>query len=257
MTAPASTDIGLTYVGHATVAIELEGVRFLTDPLLLARVGPFRLPEPALDAARMPSPNAVLVSHGHLDHLHLPSLRQLDRSTSVLVPLGLRRRLVREGFRDVRELGPGDATEVGGVRVRATLAVHGGGCSCAAPAPLALGYVIGASRRVVYFAGDTDLFPGMATLADRLDVALLPVAGWSPRLGPGHLDPLRAAEALTLLRPTVAIPIHWGTLAPPGIGARRPAYLTQPGETFALHAARLAPQVEVRVLCPGDSTTIA
>jgi L-ascorbate metabolism protein UlaG (beta-lactamase superfamily) len=87
-----------------------------------------------------------------------------------------------------------------------------------------------------------------------LDVALLPIWGWGPTLGPGHLDPETAAEALALLRPARAVPIHWGTYAPAWTRrARPPAFLTGPPGEFARHAARLAPGVEVVVLPPGGS----
>ena len=76
--------------------------------------------------------------------------------------------------------------------------------------PPALGYVVSGSQQV-YFAGDTDLFAGMSALAGALDVALLPVAGWGPKVDAGHLDPLRAAKSLPLLKPRIAVPIHWGT----------------------------------------------
>ena len=73
----------------------------------------------------------------------------------------------------------------------------------------ALGYVIAGGGRRVYFAGDTELFEEMSELRP-IDLALLPVWGWGPSLNPGHLDPAGAARALALLRPRVAVPIHWG-----------------------------------------------
>jgi L-ascorbate metabolism protein UlaG (beta-lactamase superfamily) len=107
----------------------------------------------------------------------------------------------------------------------------------------------------VYFPGDTDLFAGMRELQPGLDVALLPVAGWGPRLPPGHLDPARAAESPATLRPRVAIPIHWGTYRRVGMN-RDPAVLREPAETFARLAAETAPEVEVRILEPGESAEI-
>jgi L-ascorbate metabolism protein UlaG (beta-lactamase superfamily) len=83
----------------------------------------------------------------------------------------------------------------------------------------------------------------------RVDVALLPVAGWGPKLGPGHLDPERAARAAALLRPRIAVPIHWGTLR---VG-RRGAWFTDPPRTFAAQVADRSPEVEVRVLEPLQS----
>ena len=108
-------------------------------------------------------------------------------------------------------------------------------------------------RPSVYFAGDTDLFPEMARLAP-VDVALLPVAGWGPSLGPGHLDAARAAQAAALLQPRIAIPIHWGTLH--RLLARRGDWFSGPGAEFAAQVAAVAPEVEVRVLRPAESTSV-
>jgi L-ascorbate metabolism protein UlaG (beta-lactamase superfamily) len=114
----------------------------------------------------------------------------------------------------------------------------------------ALGFLLQGSCDV-YFAGDTDVFPGMATLSRELDVALLPVGGWGPRVPAGHLDPAGAAAALELLRPRIAIPIHWGTL--------RPFYRRTPyphDERAGSRLAELAPDVDVRVLRPGERTEV-
>jgi len=105
-----------------------------------------------------------------------------------------------------------------------------------------------------YFAGDTDLFPEMADLSGHLDVALLPVAGWGPRVGPGHLDPRRAAQAAAVLRPRMAIPVHWGTFA--SLGAR-PDDPGAPAREFADRTAELAPAVEVKVLAPGAGVEVS
>jgi L-ascorbate metabolism protein UlaG (beta-lactamase superfamily) len=110
-----------------------------------------------------------------------------------------------------------------------------------------LGYVVQGSTSV-YFAGDTDLFDGMAELGP-MDVAVLPVSGWGPKLPPGHLDPRGAAEALRLLRPRIAVPVHWGTYRTPL--AARPD--DAPAVEFARAAAELAPEVEVRVLAIGET----
>jgi L-ascorbate metabolism protein UlaG (beta-lactamase superfamily) len=96
----------------------------------------------------------------------------------------------------------------------------------------------------------------MADLGDELDVALLPVWGYGPTLGPGHLDPTRAAQALELLRPRFAIPIHWGTLWPYGLGRVRPHRLTQPPLQFASHAEETHPEGKVLVTAPGESVAL-
>ena len=88
------------------------------------------------------------------------------------------------------------------------------------------------------------------------DVALLPVWGWGPSIGEGHLDPETAARALTLVRPRLAVPIHWGTFYPAGVRRWRPEPLVEPPQEFARLARELAPGVEVRVLQPGSETSL-
>jgi L-ascorbate metabolism protein UlaG (beta-lactamase superfamily) len=245
-----------TYVGHATVLIELDGVRLLTDPILRPRIGPLvrhgPLPAPHLTAGL----DAVLISHLHRDHADLASLRRLGRGTRLLVPPGSRRFFERHGFTEVSELAPGDSSEVGPLTVTAVEAHHDGGKRRGAPEVVPVGFRIAGSRSV-YFAGDTDLFDGMSDLGPGLDLALLPVWGWGPTLGPGHLDPAGAARAAALLSPRLAVPIHWGTLYPLGLGRLRPGRLLLPAEEFAAEARRLAPQVVTRVLSPGESASLA
>jgi L-ascorbate metabolism protein UlaG (beta-lactamase superfamily) len=118
-----------------------------------------------------------------------------------------------------------------------------------------VGYIIEGSHHI-YFPGDTDLFDGMISLGKGLDAALLPVWGWGPTLGSGHLNPKRAAEALTLLRPSIAIPIHWGTFYPIGTGLLKKSYLSEPPNQFAHYAAQFAPEVEVRIVRPGQHTIL-
>lgn len=242
----------ITYIGHATVLIEVAGYRLLTDPILRGRVAHLRRQGATIDAAWLASIDAVLISHAHLDHLDLPSLRRLGRGTPLIVPAGVGALLRRQGFAAVTELRPDEAIAVGDLPIVATPAEHSGFRPPFGPSAVALGFLIGAWRRI-YFAGDTDLFPGMAELAPDLDTALLPIWGWGPSLGVGHLTPERAAEALTLLRPRLAVPIHWGTLSPLRPRLARPAFLDDPPHHFAHHAAQRAPEVQVAIAPPGGT----
>jgi L-ascorbate metabolism protein UlaG (beta-lactamase superfamily) len=239
----------VTLIGHATVLVELDGIRILTDPLLRRRVGVV-LTSSRREGALAGELDAVLVSHFHRDHLDPASLALLEPDTTIVGPPGLARRL-RRLPNPVTEVEPGESVAIGPVTARATPARHG-----RLPArfqPVTLGFVLLGSERI-YFAGDTDLFPELADLAhDNLDVALLPVGGWGPRLGAGHLDPRRAAEAVRRIRPRIAVPIHWGFLRPLGVGFLNPRYLTDAGPAFARLVGEIAPEVEVRVLAPGET----
>jgi L-ascorbate metabolism protein UlaG (beta-lactamase superfamily) len=177
------------------------------------------------------------------------------RRARVIGPEGAGRLLRRVGFARVDEVVPGDRITVGEATITALPAVHDGRRLPLGAPVGTLGYEIAGAQRV-YFAGDTELFDGMRDMAGRFDVALLPVWGWGPSLGPGHMDPLSAARAVAILRPAVAVPIHWGTFFPVGLEALRGSALVEPPRVFARHVAELAPEVEVRVLAPGDELAL-
>jgi L-ascorbate metabolism protein UlaG (beta-lactamase superfamily) len=245
----------LTYIGHATTLIRLEGTSVLTDPMLRAGLGPLRRQGPPPPHALPKLPDAVLISHLHRDHLDIPSLRLVPSKTPLVVPRGAARLVAKAGPHPVVELGRGETVSIGEVEVTAVPAEHGGRRDRWGNEIEPVGYVIRNEERSVYFAGDTDLFDGMSEVGP-VDVALLPVWGWGPSIGEGHLDPETAARALTLVRPRLAVPIHWGTFYPAGVRRWRPEPLVEPPQEFARLARELAPGVEVRVLQPGSETSL-
>jgi L-ascorbate metabolism protein UlaG (beta-lactamase superfamily) len=246
----------VTWVGHATVLVEMDGVRVLTDPVVRARLVHLRRHAPPVAPEAVADIDAVLISHLHSDHLDMPSLRRLPHSARLIGPRGSGRILRRLGCASVTELAPGQRVTVGDVGVTAVPATHDGRRWPLGRAAGAVGFVLDGSR-CVYFAGDTDLYEGMAEAVGAVDVALLPVWGWGPSLGEGHMDPVTAAHAAALLMPRVVVPIHWGTLYPAGLARFRPDPLNDPPREFETHCATLAPEVDVRVLSPGESTTLA
>jgi L-ascorbate metabolism protein UlaG (beta-lactamase superfamily) len=114
----------VTWLGHATVLLELDGMRLLTDPVLWDHVGPpVRIANP-VDVQALGRVDCILLSHLHADHADLPSLRHVASGTPVLAPQGAGAWLRRNGPQDVRELGPGELTVIGGLQVRAMPAIH-------------------------------------------------------------------------------------------------------------------------------------
>jgi L-ascorbate metabolism protein UlaG (beta-lactamase superfamily) len=247
--------VDVTWLGHSTVVVDLDGVRLLTDPLLRAHAGPLRRRWPRPDPVAWHDPDVVLLSHLHLDHADLGSLRLL-RNTLLASDPANAAWLRRRGLGPVRELGDGWAPVARGVEVRQVPAVHRH-----RPMPhrpnAAHGHLVRGPSGRIWIAGDTALYPAMERLPDlaggELDVALVPVWGWGPRLSGGHLSPVEAARAVAMTRPRVAVPVHWGTLHPPLAARFRTDWLEGPGERFARAVARLAPGTTAVVLEPGQS----
>lgn len=249
----------MRFLGHSTVRLEIAGRIVLTDPVLTRRVGGLTRVAAPLEPHTWAGADLVLISHLHGDHLHLPSLRLLGRDVPVVVPRGAGAWLRRRGFSCVRELGVGERLIEDGLTVTALHAAHSGHRwgprFTHGPQAPATGHLIEAEGATVYVAGDTDLHEGMSDLSE-VDVALLPVWGWGPNLGPGHLDPQRAAEAVRLVRPKIAVPVHWGTLAVPGIArtARMRRLLAEPPHRFADAAAG---DTRVLVTPPGEEVALS
>lgn len=253
------SDTSVTWWGHSTLWLADSGVTLLTDPLLTDRL--IHLRRMAGPTPRLPgAPDAVLLSHLHADHFHLPSLRAVPGEPRLIVPHGasafVAKGLGRAYAQRCTELEPGESTTVGDVTVRAVPAAHDGGrgpwSRLRAPA---LGFVVEGTART-WYGGDTGLFDGMADLGP-LDLALVPVGGWGPTLGAhGHLDPADGAEALRRVQAAWAVPVHYGTFWPTGLGRVRPHMFHEPGAEFARLAATVAPDSHVRVLAHGETLKV-
>ena len=215
----------VTYIGHATLLIEVEGKRFLTDPNFDTTLGGFlprvSLPGIALDA--LPKLDAILVTHAHADHLSFDSLDALPRDIPLYAPPAVARWLVKQGYRHSLPLAPGECVRVSGVSIRAAAATHKGNrYGVDRWRSAANMYLLETKPVSCFFAGDTalvtdttDLVESHLTATGRvLDIALLPIGHapwWKPGFRKGHLT---SADALTLferLKARYLIPYHWGT----------------------------------------------
>ena len=240
----------IEYVGHATVFVDLDGVRLLTDPLLRNRVAHLRRVAPVSARTRR-GVDAVLISHAHYDHLDLPSLEKLGKKLPIVAPRGLGGLLRKRRFESVIEVEVGETLTIGELTVRAVPAEHDRSRGPLGASADPVGYVVSGSKSI-YFAGDTDLFDEMHELGP-VDLGLVPIWGWGPGLGGGHLDPVGAAEAVARIRPKLVVPIHWGTYFPIHLGLMRtPGFVDLPPLEFVAALKETAPDTRVEVLRPGE-----
>ncbi len=250
---PQGASPTLTWLGHASVLLEMGGQRVITDPALTHRVAHLRRHHP-VDTDALGRPDVILISHVHMDHLHVPSLRLFGRDVALVVPTGAGAFLRRRGFRRVRETAAGRTTDVGRLTIETVPAVHSGRRGPHSRVAVdAVGYVLRADGGSVYFPGDTDLFPQMGAL-ENIDVALLPIGGWGPTVGEGHLDPARAVRATELVDPRFVVPIHWGTYSPIRVPRGAPRWLHDPVHTFEAGLVDAGAGERLWVLEPGDAT---
>jgi len=248
-------------VGHATVLIAVDRFRVLTDPILTSRVVHLRRRVPPPELERV---DVVLISHLHMDHLHLRSLRTVVEGVRVVAPRGSARLFRSLPIAQLDEVVDGDVVTLRAesdvapaIEARIVEADHSnsrGPHSRRVAEPV--GYIVSTGDRAVYFAGDTDLFDAMRDFPP-IDIALLPIWGWGPTLGERHLDPRRAATATHWIDPRHVVPIHWGTYTP--ITPRRgtPAWIENPLGAFRAELDALGLGDRLVALRPGESTATA
>jgi L-ascorbate metabolism protein UlaG (beta-lactamase superfamily) len=248
--------VRLTWLGHATVVLELDGVRLLTDPLLRGRAGPLRRRGAVPDPGSLADVDAVLISHLHHDHAELTSIRllpDLPLLTGARNAAYLRKRKLQGVDLGDRWYDVG----AGGVQVRLVRADHHARKMPHRPND-AYGHLVRTPTRRVWLAGDTSLYPEMADLPDLaggpIDLAVVPIGGWGPRLSGGHMDPEQAARACDLIGARAAVPYHWGTFYVPSQRNTPRGWMDRPGPAFVEALAEHAPACEARVLRPGGTT---
>lgn len=248
---------GVRWLGHATAVLELSGARFVTDPILSQHVGVVlrRRGRPPFGAAELGRLDGILISHAHLDHCDLPSLRALRRAAAapppVVVAPGFAHLVERCGYDDVRTLRWGEATTLPcGAIVHAIPAAHFPGRTPLLRGTGFQGYVVEHGGACVMFAGDTGACAAYPEVGARfrIDVALLPIGAYSPPpFRPVHMAPEDALDALDQLRARWLVPIHHSTfrlsLEP----------MREPPERLAAEATRRGLIERVRLLAPGEA----
>lgn len=245
----------VTFLGHATILIEINGLRILTDPFIRNSVAHLKREARPVKKEFLENIDLVLLSHHHQDHLDFRSLKKINPPLIVGCPDT--KEVLRKRNLEGVDLGAGEAFNFKGVEIKAIKANHPH--SKTLPFKRVTGDPVGfivEGRKKVYFAGDTDLFPEMENLSkEAIDLAALPIWGWGPSLGAGHLDPAKAALATELIKPKTVIPIHFGTYFPRLLKKGRDT-LTNKGPEFREAVINSSSDSEVFILNPGQEIFI-
>jgi N-acyl-phosphatidylethanolamine-hydrolysing phospholipase D len=215
----------VTWIGHATVLVQMHGVNILTDPIWSERAspvsfaGPRRLVKPGLRFEDLPRIHAVVISHDHYDHLDIATVQRLARehNPTFFVPLGLKSWLAHHGVTNVVEMDWWDAKEFKGLTFVCTPSQHSSGRTFSDQhLRLWSSWVVTSSDRRFFFAGDTGYAASMKEIGRRygpFDLAALPIGGYSAYEGhhPNHVNPEEALQLFEDLQGRVMVPVHWGT----------------------------------------------
>lgn len=249
---------GVTFIGHSSFLIELGGVRALVDPVFARSLVVLRRQRlPGLDWRSLPAIDVVLLTHAHMDHLNLGSLRRVIRRTrrlsgrtpEVVVPKGVEDLVSRLGFARVHTMEWWQEAQVAGLTVTMTPAQHWGARMFSDTHRGFGGYVLRGAGRSVYHSGDTAYFEGFREIGRRLapEIALLPIGAYTPdSYRAVHTSPEDALRGFQDLGSEVMVPMHFGTFR---LG-REP--MEEPPVRLMREAQRLGVAERVRILPEGE-----
>ena len=257
----------ITYIGHATLLLELGAVRVITDPNYEQSLGGFlpRVAAPGIALEDLPTLDAILLTHAHFDHLSFQSLDRLPQNIPLYAPPSIAAWLVRKGYRHAIPLAPGEHAVLGQgqLRIHAAAATHvGSRYGIDRWRSAANMYLLETALESIFFAGDTARTPETHHLVDRvlwqshreLDTALLPI-GYAPpwkqkSFRKGHLTGEDALALFETLRARVLLPYHWGTFRHVTAGAHDAIHRLQ--EALVMHHQR----EQVHIVEPGESLSV-
>jgi N-acyl-phosphatidylethanolamine-hydrolysing phospholipase D len=220
---PDPNKVQVTWIGHSSFLIQVQGLNILTDPVFSSWIspvpffGPKRRSPPGIRFEDLPPIDAVIISHNHFDHLDKPAIKKLGSGPRYFVPLGMRSWLGGLGIERISELDWWQTSFIGGVLFHCVPAQHFSGRGpFSFNRALWCGWVIDARPGKVYFAGDTGYSPHFKEIAARrgpIRLSLLPIGAYRPRwiMQTMHMDPADAMQAHRDLGSTLSIGMHWGT----------------------------------------------
>jgi L-ascorbate metabolism protein UlaG (beta-lactamase superfamily) len=220
---PPPTGLRVTWLGHSTLLVEIDGLRVLTDPVWgprtspLSWLGPGRWYPPPIALDELPAIDAVIISHDHYDHLDQPTIDAIKHwDTTFVVPLGVAAHLEYWGvpLDRIVELDWWEQTRIGEIDLITVPSRHASGRQLFDQnATLWAGYALLGSRHRVYFSGDTGLFPAMTEIGERFgpfDLTMIEAGAYGQAWPDWHIGPEQAVRAHRMVRGEVLLPIHWG-----------------------------------------------